>query len=244
MGASSLDCAVETLEIQAVHLTQCGRIVRFGSLFTLGARSRKAHPLASRAHTEGRIFDGALRAIARQGPKKLAMSDIAAEAGVSVGTLYRYFTNKDQLLASLGDHFVKNLQAVLQQSIADNPEPTDRLGIVIDVMLRFWLENPVTMQIGQLEPGFVLAYIKRVIPQLSAVLREALEPVLGDSAAVLGGSATLDEVVDLIVRMAFSHFFMPSRDYRDFRDVLVVLGASAGLEPRRSRGQRGRRAAG
>lgn len=166
------------------------------------------------------------------------MSDIASEAGVSVGTLYRYFTNKDQLLASLGDHFVTNLQTVLQQSIDDNPEPADRLEIVVDVMLRFWLENPATLQIGQLEPGFVLAYIKRVSPQLSTVLRQALEPVLDDSAAVLGGLVTLDEVVDLIVRIAFSHYFMPSHDYREFRDVLVVLGASAGLEPRRSRGQR------
>jgi AcrR family transcriptional regulator len=191
--------------------------------------------LATRAITEARIFDGALRAIARQGPKKLAMSDIALEAGVSVGTLYRYFKNKDELLQSLGDHFVTKLQAVLQASIEDNPEPADRLQIVIDVMLRFWLENPATVQIGQLEPGFVLDYIKRVTPRLSAVLRDALEPVLSESAAVLGGSATLDEIADLIVRMAFSHYFMPSPDYREFRDVLVVLGASAGLEPRKSR---------
>jgi AcrR family transcriptional regulator len=201
-------------------------------------------PLATRATTEARIFDGALQALARQGPKKLAMSDIANEAGVSVGTLYRYFKNKDELLESLGDHFVKKLQAVLAQAIEENPAPADRLHIVIDVMLRFWLENPATMQIGQLEPGFVLAYIKRVAPQLSSVLRNALDPVLGDSAAVLGGSATMDEVVDLIVRMAFSHYFMPSRDYREFRDVLVVLGASAGLEPRKSRVRADSRAAG
>jgi AcrR family transcriptional regulator len=140
--------------------------------------------LATRASTEARIFDGALRAIARQGPKKLAMSDIAHEAGVSVGTLYRYFKNKDELLQSLGDHFVTKLQAVLQAAIEDNPEPADRLQIVIDVMLRFWLENPATVQIGQLEPGFVLDYIKRVTPRLSAVLRDALEPVLSESAAV------------------------------------------------------------
>jgi AcrR family transcriptional regulator len=198
--------------------------------------------LATRAITEARIFDGALRAIARQGPKKLAMSDIAHEAGVSVGTLYRYFKNKDELLQSLGDHFVTKLQAVLQDAIEGNPEPADRLQIVIDVMLRFWLENPATVQIGQLEPGFVLGYIKRVTPRLSTVLRDALEPVLGDSAAVLGGSATLDEIADLIVRMAFSHYFMPSRDYREFRDVLVVLGASAGLEPRKSRVRSDRKA--
>jgi AcrR family transcriptional regulator len=198
--------------------------------------------LATRATTEARIFDGALHAIARQGPKKLAMSDIAHEAGVSVGTLYRYFKNKDELLQSLGDHFVTKLQAVLQDAIEDNPEPADRLQIVIDVMLRFWLENPATVQIGQLEPGFVLGYIKQVTPRLSTVLRDALEPVLGDSAAVLGGSATLDEITDLIVRMAFSHYFMPSRDYREFRDLLVVLGASAGLEPRKSRVRSDRKA--
>jgi AcrR family transcriptional regulator len=198
--------------------------------------------LATRATTEARIFDGALHAIARQGPKKLAMSDIAHEAGVSVGTLYRYFKNKDELLRSLGDHFVTKLQAVLQDAIEDNPEPADRLQIVIDVMLRFWLENPATVQIGQLEPGFVLGYIKQVTPRLSTVLRDALEPVLGDSAAVLGGSATLDEITDLIVRMAFSHYFMPSRDYREFRDLLVVLGASAGLEPRKSRVRSDRKA--
>jgi AcrR family transcriptional regulator len=172
------------------------------------------------------------------------MSDIAHEAEVSVGTLYRYFKNKDELLQSLGDHFVTKLQTSLEMAIEDNPESADRLQIVIDVMLRFWLENPATVQIGQLEPGFVVGYIKQVAPRLSAVLRDALEPVLSESAAVLGGLATLDEIADLIVRMAFSHYFMPSRDYREFRDVLVVLGASAGLEPRKSRVRSERKAVG
>lgn len=200
--------------------------------------------MASRAGTEARIFDGALKAIARQGPKKLAMSDIAHEAGVSTGTLYRYFKNKDELLRSLGDHFVTRLQAVLDAAIEANPRPADRLLIVIDVMLRFWLEDPATMQIGELEPGFVVDYIKRVAPQLSGVLSDALEPALVDSPAVLNGSAELNEIADLIVRMAFSHYFMPSRDYRRFRDILVVLGESGGLKPRKSRFRSQRRAVG
>ncbi|MCA2355469.1 helix-turn-helix transcriptional regulator [Mycobacterium intracellulare] len=185
-----------------------------------------------------------MKAIARQGPKKLAMSDIAHEAGVSTGTLYRYFKNKDELLRSLGDHFVTRLQAVLDAAIEANPRPADRLLIVIDVMLRFWLENPATMQIGELEPGFVVDYIKRVAPQLSGVLSDALEPALVDSPAVLNGSAELNEIADLIVRMAFSHYFMPSHDYRRFRDILVVLGESGGLKPRKSRFRSQRRAVG
>jgi AcrR family transcriptional regulator len=199
--------------------------------------------LATRATTEARIFDGALRAIARQGPKKLAMSDIAAEAGVSGGTLYRYFRNKEDLLGALGDHFVMKLRSVLQQAITEQPDPNERLRVVVDVMLGFWENNPATLQLGQLEPGFVLEYIKSVRPQLAKVVREALEPVVGDSPAITNGLATLDEVVDLIVRMVFSHYFMPVRDHHELGELLVALGTAAGVEPRRSRTRVGRTAA-
>jgi AcrR family transcriptional regulator len=226
--------------------TTIGSVIIVGNgsfLNQRAARRRKAGLLATRATTESRIFNGALHAIARQGPKKLTMSDIAAEAGVSGGTLYRYFKNKEEILATLGDHFVMKLKEVLQQAIAEDPEPADRLRVVIDVMLRFWQENPATLQIGQLEAGFTVNYIKGVVPQLSAVLHNALEPVLADSAAVRNGSATVDEVVDLVVRMAFSHYFIPAHDYRDLRDLLVTLGRSAGLEPKKSRSRTPRKAA-
>ncbi|MGB8389427.1 MAG: TetR/AcrR family transcriptional regulator [Mycobacterium sp.] len=203
----------------------------------------EGHTLATRATTEAKIFNGALRALARQGPKKLAMSDIAAEAGVSGGTLYRYFKNKEDLLQALGDHYVMRLRGILQGAIAEQPDPADRLRVVIDIMLRYWQENPATVQLGQLEPGFVIAYIKQVSPQLSAVIHDAVEPALADSPAVRLGLATADEIVDLIVRMAFSHYFMPADDYRELRDLLVALGTSAGLEPKKARTRTGRKAA-
>jgi AcrR family transcriptional regulator len=207
------------------------------------AQRRKAGLLATRETTEARIFSGTLHALARQGPKKLTMSDIATEAGVSAGTLYRYFRNKEDILAALGDHYMMRLRAALLQAIADEPEPADRLRVVIDVMLRYWQDNPATVQLGQMEPGFVLAYIKSVAPRLSGAIHDALAPVLADSAAVRLGVATVDEVVDLVVRIAFSNYFMPVRDYSDLRDLCVALGTAAGLEPKKTRGGTGRKAA-
>jgi AcrR family transcriptional regulator len=203
----------------------------------------EGHNLATKASTEVKIFNGALRALARQGPKKLAMSDIAAEAGVSGGTLYRYFKNKEDLLEALGDHFVMRLRGILQEAITEQPDPADRLRVVVDIMLRYWQDNPATVRLGQLEPGFVIAYIKQVSPQLSAVIHDAVEPVLADSPAVRLGLATPDEIVDLIVRIAFSHFFLPAKDYRELRDLLVALGSSAGLEPKKGRTKAARKAA-
>ncbi|MGB8405602.1 MAG: helix-turn-helix domain-containing protein [Mycobacterium sp.] len=199
--------------------------------------------MANKESTEARIFEGALRAVARQGPKKLSMSEIASTAGVSVGTLYRYFSSKDELLDRLGHHFESKLQTVLEQEVQDDPDPANRLRIVVDVMLRFFLDNPITMQLAQLEPGFMLGYVTNSKVPVSALLRRTLEPVLADSSAIVSGVVTLDEVVDLIFRVAFSHFFMPSDDYQELRDVVVFLGASAGLEPSRARTRTKRSAA-
>jgi AcrR family transcriptional regulator len=200
--------------------------------------------LAPRATTEARIFNGTLNAVARQGPKKLTMSDIATEAGVSPGTLYRYFKNKEDILSALGDHYMMRLRGSIQQAITDEPEPADRLRVVVEVMLRFWQDNPATVQLGQMEPGFVLTFIKSVVPRLSGVIHDALEPVLAHSPAVQLGVATVDEVVEIIVRIAFSNYFLPADDYRDLRDLCVAVGVAAGLEPKKSRGGARRKAAG
>lgn len=200
--------------------------------------------MAARATTEARIFNGTLTALARQGPKKLTMSDIANEAGVSPGTLYRYFKNKEEILSALGDHYIMRLRGIIQQAIADEPEPADRLRVVFDVMLRFWQDNPATVQLGQMEPGFVLTYIKTVLPRLSGVIHDALEPVLAHTPAVQLGVVTVDNVVEIIVRIAFSNFFMPADDNRELRDLCVALGVAAGLEPKKARGGTRRKAAG
>ncbi|MGD1257087.1 TetR/AcrR family transcriptional regulator [Mycobacterium seoulense] len=200
-------------------------------------------PLASKETTEARIFHGTLHALARQGPKKLTMSDIAGEAGVSAGTLYRYFKNKDDILQALSDYYVMGLRRVLQQAIEDEPKPEDRLRVVVDVMLRYWEETPGLLRLGEMEPGWVIGYIKSVWQPLARVLHDALEPALGESPSIQLGAATLDEVVDLIMRVAVSNYFLPVRDYRELRDLCVALWTAAGLEPKKTRARAGRKAA-
>lgn len=192
--------------------------------------------MAAREATEARIVNGTVRALARQGPKKVTMSDIATEAGVSPGTLYRYFKDKQDILQALGNYYLARLRDLIQQAIDDSPEPGDRLRVVIDIFLRYWQENPQTVQLGQMEPGFVIGYIKSVIPQLRALLHDALEPVLlRESPAVRLGLATPDEIVDLVVRIAFSNHFLPARDDGQLRDLCLTLITAAGVEAKKTR---------
>jgi AcrR family transcriptional regulator len=172
------------------------------------------------------------------------MSDIATEAGVSPGTLYRYFKNKQDILQALGNYFLVGLKDLLQQAIEDSRDPGDRLRLVVDIILRYWQENPQTVQLGQTDPGFVIGYIKSVMPQLQALLHDALEPVLvHESPAVRLGLATPDEIVDLIVRVAFSNHFLPAREYGELRDLCITIVTAAGVEAKKTRARTGRKAA-
>src|SRR3954463_4441971 len=52
---------------------------------------------------QGRILDAAERCFVRAGFHRTTMQDVAAEAGMSPGNLYRYFPSKDAIAAGLAE---------------------------------------------------------------------------------------------------------------------------------------------
>ncbi|HEX3732245.1 MAG TPA: TetR/AcrR family transcriptional regulator [Mycobacteriales bacterium] len=175
--------------------------------------------MTAKSDTVSRILDGALSALARQGLRKLSMSDVCDEAGIARGTLYRYFKSKDDVLEAIGHHVVANLTVALEQGIQENPKPADRVRVVADVLIGFWRLHPELARVGQVEPAFALSYLNRVLPQFRAILRETLDPLLTETAAVRAGTATVDQLIDLIIRIAVSHYLLPN----EFSDALPEL---------------------
>jgi len=55
------------------------------------------------------ILDAAVKVFSDRGVSKATVADIASTAGVAKGTVYLYFTSKDQLLGALRDRFVDEL---------------------------------------------------------------------------------------------------------------------------------------
>ena len=63
-------------------------------------------PKISTAQRETRrqqILDAALRCFSRDGFHNTTTADIVGESGVSQGTLYLYFTTKDDIIVALAD---------------------------------------------------------------------------------------------------------------------------------------------
>ena len=58
------------------------------------------------------ILDAALVCFAQRGFHQTSMHDISAEAGISVGLIYRYFANKEAVISAMADRHKKEIHDV------------------------------------------------------------------------------------------------------------------------------------
>jgi len=76
------------------------------------------------------------------GYEAVQMRDVAAKADVAMGTVYRYFSSKDHLLAATLVHWIELLDARLAQQPARGDEPAERVIDVLDRALRAMGRQP------------------------------------------------------------------------------------------------------
>src|SRR5215470_19123925 len=62
------------------------------------------------------ILEAAVVCFAKHGFHQASMHDISAEAGISVGLIYRYFQNKEAVIAAMADRHKKQIQEILERA--------------------------------------------------------------------------------------------------------------------------------
>ncbi len=77
-----------------------------------------SHALAEPALLDRRtqILDAAVVCFAKHGFHQASMHDISAEAGISVGLIYRYFQNKEAVIAAMADRHKSEIQDLLERA--------------------------------------------------------------------------------------------------------------------------------
>jgi AcrR family transcriptional regulator len=159
-----------------------------------------------------RITQGAIRAVARHGLRKLTMTDICDEAGVSRGTLYRYFKDKDQVLEAVGHQVESTLKVAVDNAIAADPEPAHRLQVVLRAVLDYQQLHPETVELVRVEPAFALDFLTRRLPVFVDILTDALEPVLTGAPPVRSRKMTRQQLAEMFLRFVISAIVIPPDD--------------------------------
>ena len=83
------------------------------------------------------ILEASRRILDRHGLAGFTTNHVAELAGVSVGTLYQYFPNKERILDELARHELAQLSAGLMRALGDRPPeaPGERIRAVIHAVV-------------------------------------------------------------------------------------------------------------
>ncbi len=89
------------------------------------------------------IVRAALELIAEHGFHGAPMAMIAERAGVGAGTIYRYFENKDVLIAELYRELENRLYPAVMEGYAWERPVRERFIHLGKALLRYFIENPI-----------------------------------------------------------------------------------------------------
>lgn len=79
---------------------------------------------------------------ADNGVSNISVRAVADKAGVSVGTVYSYFSSLSELLQSLWRQPARKLVRAMAQIREDHPDPVTRLDALLKAYVRFAVEEP------------------------------------------------------------------------------------------------------
>src|SRR4051812_23861092 len=134
-----------------------------------------AHSVASAGDKRDRILSAAERIFARHGFFAAKVSDVAKEAGVADGTIYLYFKSKDDLLISLFERRMQQVNDTLAAAIKGKA-PREQLRAFIRTYLQLVHDEPAAAEVLTIE-----------LRQSSKFMKEYDNPQFVDFLRMLGG---------------------------------------------------------
>jgi AcrR family transcriptional regulator len=161
--------------------------------------------------TEERILVAALGLIGRRGVRRLAMQEIADTAGVSRGTLYRYFPSKDSVLAGAADYDEQRFSRGIDEVLSQARSPEERVSAFMSYAFDFIRSHPAR-ELFVSEPGFVMSFLLDHLPALRSELVGRLGDALDTVPAVAHGELDREQLADVIVRLFASSWIIPETD--------------------------------
>jgi AcrR family transcriptional regulator len=163
--------------------------------------------VASQAKRRRRILDEAQRLIAAQG-EHAQIRDIAAGAGVALGTAYRYFGSKDRLYAEAYEQWCDDHSRHLARGMERGTTNTERVRLLAGGFFALYTEEPhmagLVRHLRAAEDPGVGAVVHRCEQAGLALFRQALDGVAQPDADVIAS------IVNGIVRGAVDRLSSPA----------------------------------
>jgi len=153
------------------------------------------HSAAERGASDkrARILTAAERTFARHGFFAAKVADVAKEAGVADGTIYLYFKNKDDLLISVFERRMQQVNEALRAAI-DGVPPRDQLRAFVRAYLQLVHDEPIAAEVLTIE-----------LRQSNKFMKDYANPQFADFLRMLGGVVAAAQATGVIDRDIPTH---------------------------------------
>lgn len=125
------------------------------------------------------IIDAAIRLFSEKGIKATTIKDIAREAGVAEGTLYRHWKGKEELAQELFYDNMKHFKEELERELKDVTGTKNRLRRAIVAFYAFALKEPLLYKFLILSSHYELRELLPRTPKplevIMGIVREGIE---------------------------------------------------------------------
>ncbi|HEX3818388.1 MAG TPA: TetR/AcrR family transcriptional regulator [Chthoniobacterales bacterium] len=165
------------------------------------------------------ILTASLQSFAECGFHQTSMHDISAKAGISVGLIYRYFKNKDEVIAALAAEHKKAIAALLERA-GDAPTLLEAMEIIFTSHCEG-------------SPRMVSAFVIDLFaeasrnPRVAKVVRDVARAKSAGVAALIARSPELKQAAPGLDPRAIAEMIFAVNDGTMMRSVLLPASASA-----------------
>lgn len=173
---------------------------------------------ARKTRTREGILDSAYALVSRMGMRKTTFEDIAAKAGVSRQTLYRYFGSKEELMASLMDRESERFLDALQRLAPEDTDLEGALQVGLVFTFDYLATHPLLSWIYEHERDELLPHLTRDWAPILDVVRQFIQPFI--ESEVQAGRITPERAAvagDWVTRVSMSYMILPG-EFVDLAD--------------------------
>ncbi|MEV0846679.1 TetR/AcrR family transcriptional regulator [Streptomyces sp. NPDC049954] len=168
---------------------------------------------ARSAATLARVLAAAEELASSGGLEELTINGVAARAGVSVGSVYRRFEGKEQLVAALTERMLRQREEYVAERLgAAEPSLSGVLDAYTDALLRsFDASRSLFRDLSRVrEAGGALDRGERTIAEIHLLLLEAAGPYTAEIRR-FDARAALDTVARALLGACFHDSLRPDR---------------------------------
>ena len=110
------------------------------------AEKKRRSPSQGRAQvTVDAILDAAFQLLESGGPERLTTNHVAERAGVSVGTVYQYFADKQDILAALAQRRTSAVRDAIAETLIERPD-LGSVRPIVRALMNGFEGSPATRQ--------------------------------------------------------------------------------------------------